>query len=596
MDFDIVQILSGLAKQKPEALIADLVNNLEFQSVTECANTILNWCVQTVERVDPPIFGFAEYLATLAILTVIYTFGDAVYKFRARIAVIPLDIFGFVILTIVGVATLSLDYLISSFGMWPTNLPMPSFWQMFLGSIFFSLISSWIYFSFIRPPRFSRLNYKKYHEEIYNLIVKGSDAELEMLAYEIGRSAENLVLYAQEERGKRSKQDISIYANEILLMIANAKFCRKIIQSCPNTAIIFLSEVSRQKKYRIPIDTFAMNISKEAIMNKDSLLYHEDDGFDCGLLGYVKPFSVALYGDYKFLASLGHQTPLDVNYKVVRQWDADHLEAYCRATLVAFQSYLEHGSWWNIPSPLYRAFDVIENACNSLYEINEIPNPDRNDDRLRRLDVVMEFIRDAVAAVNSSKNIPDKISKRLGEHRSPQDPLDLIALMMFEIVFHASSISRSDFLGWHIQHNRVWSDFSWFETTYPKVHKYLMAKFMRLIYDEIKDIEKLPNYKSSKIIGFCLNVMGFNMARRTGLDVQFFPLQRLLLKQVQKHFIKVRKEMPEVAKAMLVGTLSYDAKNKRLVKTYIKGLNKKAPQDYFSLITGKFSNNSKSGG
>lgn len=561
--------------------------------VTEYFKSLISWQIEPIERVNPPIFGFAEYLATLAILTVIYTFGDAVYKFRARLTIIPLDILGFVALVVIGVTTLSIDYLVSSFGLWPESFPSPAFWQTLLGFAFFSLISSWIFVSFIKPPKFSRFTFKKYHSELYNRIVKGSDAELEMLASEIGRSAENIVFYAKKERGQNTDQnDIGIYANEILLMIANAKFCRKIIQCSPNTAIIFFSEVSVQEKYHIPIDTFAMNISKEAIMNKDSLLYHEDDGFHCGLIGYVKPFSGALYGDYKFLSSLGHQTPLDINYKVMRGWDADHLEAYCRATLTAFQSYLDHGSWGNIPAPLHRAFGVIQEACSNLYEVNEIPNPG-NDDRLKQLDVVVDFIRDATEAVDRSKNIPKKIHRRLGEHRSPDDPLDLIALMMFEVVVHASSVTRSDFTGWNVQHNRVWSDFSWLASHSPKVGKQLIRKFTRLVYEEIKYIEKFPNYKSSRIIGFCLNVMGFNAKRKTGLDVQFFPLQRLLLKQVKKHFLKVRQKFPpEVTDAILVGTLSYDARGKRLIKTYIKGLNKKAPKEYFSLVSGKYSKSS----
>ena len=64
----------------------------------------------------------------------------------------------------------------------------------------------------------------------------------------------------------------SRYARDILLLIGMRKFCRHIVASAPGTAMAFFIEMTKQKKYHIPIGQFASNISTEAILNKD-LIY-----------------------------------------------------------------------------------------------------------------------------------------------------------------------------------------------------------------------------------------------------------------------------------------------------------------------------------
>jgi hypothetical protein len=49
------------------------------------------------------------------------------------------------------------------------------------------------------------------------------------------------------------------------------------------------------------------------------------------------------------------------------------------------------------------------------------------------------------------------------------------------------------------------------------------------------------------------------------------------------NYLRFVEERPEVAKAVLIGSLTFDAGGKRLVKTYLKGLNKEAPREYLEL-------------
>ena len=60
-----------------------------------------------------------------------------------------------------------------------------------------------------------------------------------------------------------------------------------------------------QKKYDVAIGTFTRNIVGEALMNADSFLFHETEGYQVGLLGHHKPLSQAIFGDYAMLAGIG---------------------------------------------------------------------------------------------------------------------------------------------------------------------------------------------------------------------------------------------------------------------------------------------------
>ena len=177
------------------------------------------------------------------------------------------------------------------------------------------------------------------------IVLRGSDTELSDIAYELGRSADSIVNHywksttsnlarkANAENEDRGRVTIGGYANDLLLLMGNRKLCRHIVESSPVTAIAFFDAARRHKAYNVPMAQFAKNISTEAILNTDSLLYHEDDGFYSGLLGYIKRFSNAVYGDYQLVERLGSElgSPLDIDHRVVFSWNADQLKAYTQS-------------------------------------------------------------------------------------------------------------------------------------------------------------------------------------------------------------------------------------------------------------------------
>lgn len=132
--------------------------------------------------------------------------------------------------------------------------------------------------------------------------LKGSPTELPVIADELSRSAKTLIRYASDKgefknyklqegaeiddsKKKNKVPEVTSFADDILLLIADKKFCRHIVESSPITALAFFQEIGSTRKYGVPIEIFAKNITNEALENKDSFLFHESEGYHSGLIG-----------------------------------------------------------------------------------------------------------------------------------------------------------------------------------------------------------------------------------------------------------------------------------------------------------------------
>ena len=241
------------------------------------------------------------------------------------------------------------------------------------------------------------------------------------------------------------------YANQILLLIADKRFCRAIVGSSPGTALAAFIAIGETKKYGIQVGTFARNVVNEALTNRDSFLFHEAEGYDSGLIGYAKPLSQAMFSNYSMLETIG--TLLDPAVEKKWKWDAVQWEAYCRVVLITFKDYVEK-SLWTHSFVLVRAMDNIQRAASDLYKVDGIPNIAWDEDVLARLRVVVEFIKDAVKILDKKK-VPKHFSLRVREKTGVGNVYDHLASMIVEVILYASSVKSPPRLSWWIQHNSV---------------------------------------------------------------------------------------------------------------------------------------------
>ena len=538
----------------------------------------------------PRIFGFAEFISSLALLVITYTLVDVRYKFRLAIAPTPLFQRTFAVIGLIGIQTLVTEVWLAQ-GWWlPKTVYLTRvIWQGYFGLLFLVTFMTWVWYAYIRPPVYGRKNYRQYAEELYRLIVRGSDGELAVIADELRKSAKGLISFAPTPSRRKEFEVTGLpavegYAQDVLQLIANRKLCRHVVAAAPTTAIVFFEEAVRATKYALPLGTFSKNIATEAVANLDSPLYHEIDVFSSGLLGHLQPFRQAIWGHYALVEGLGNSfgSPLDVDYQERDEWTAHQWKAYCRAAITTLSAYVrETRGHADLSSAIFRAVHAIESSFQDFYKLQDITTDYYSTDICGRMGAAVRFVEDAVRVLEEAGDSPLPHTLRRKKDDYGRDIYDVLANLMFQLVFSASSIVGPPEKAWSVHHNMVWSKF--FSLGRGSCHwRILQFKLRRLLYNEIAEVETMPNFKNARILGFCLNVLGLEV-RSGNYGREYRPLARAVLPLAQRCYAKFRQRMPRVAEEVLIGGITYDPEHNRLVKTYLQGLNDEPPKVYLQL-------------
>ena len=77
--------------------------------------------------------------------------------------------------------------------------------------------------------------------------------------------------------------------------------------------------------------------------------------------------------------------------------------------------------------------------------------------------------------------------------------------------------------------------------------------------------------------------MGLSIGSRQGYGGGCYPLRKVVVNWTKRNYLWLREKNPDIADACLVGSISFDKNNRRLVKTYMKGLRREVPREYLDL-------------
>jgi hypothetical protein len=534
-------------------------------------------CFIALDSHGDKFFGFAEFLAGLALMVLAWTLADVRYKFRIDVAPLPLKKITFCVVAFTGFATLLTDlWRAESWYVPAGEFITPAIWQAILGAGFLLTFLVWAWYAFISPPIYGPRNCHSYARALYRAILNGAETELDVITDEIGDSAMSLISFATEYSRfppdapvADSEADfpiVSKLANEILMLMGDKRFCRSMVRHSTRTALIIFSEIEKQKKYRLRIHSFAQNFSSEAVSYRDSFLYHETSGYESGLIGYIKPLTSAIYSNYALVEV--QDDLLDMDFRTQEDWDAAQWGAYCRIVLMAFADYIERG-WGGHSVVLHRARGRIGNIANELYKLDGIGELSYRDGINEKLRLVLSFISDSVELMKD-KNLPSNFQLKQAKPRNLRNETiyDHLAQMIFEVICQASQVRSPRGTCWWIQHNTVWTHFfgsmNHMNSDAGKIIKY---KVRRLIYDEVTDLLKFHNFRAARLLGLCLNVMGLNLNTRSK-NRDFFALHATLLSLTKKHFSKLHTTNPTLAAECLVTDITFDQIHLQLVKTY----------------------------
>jgi hypothetical protein len=299
----------------------------------------------------------------------------------------------------------------------------------------------------------------------------------------------------------------------------------------------------------------------------------------------VRPFTTALYGDFHLVEALTEgKSPLDIDLDVRWGLDAKQLKAYSRAVLTTFDDALHEGYFHSHSYALYRAFDLLQHATGDLYKLNVAPE-DRDTEEKRdvraRLGVVVDFVDRAIGILEKHGVQRTRYRRHDEPYKWRDDYYDHLASMMFEIIGNASAVKTKEFVNWSIQYGAVWSRFIGYGDSATR--RIVLFKLRRLLFAEVLQLEHSPNFRSAAILGFLLNVLGIKDTSERGHRTAEYPLRRAVVSWTRRNYLQLVNRQHKVADAAVLGTISFDSANRRLVKTYIEGLNLVAPTDVLDL-------------
>jgi hypothetical protein len=557
-----------------------------------CAATHFGLCLtRPPADAGVAIFGFAEFIAALALLVLVFNSTDFLYRFRIAVAPFPLILFTFLATAFIGFGSLLTDLWFAE--RWPALAWAVSRAdiQAALGAFFLLVALLWMWFAFISPPVFGRWNCKHFHHSVFQAIVRGSDTQLPVIGSELARSATPLLRHAAPGLARRGANEdtprfskVERYAHDTLLMLGNRKLCRHIVATSPVTAIVVMQEASRLKRYDAPLGEFARNITTEAILNKDSILYLEDDLYANDLVGQIQPFSKAMYGDYRLIEALGSArfSPLDIDWRVAWSFNAAQFDAYCRLVLVTFRSFVAGDHYRGDSQTFYRAFEIIQEGTRDIGRLNGVAPDGEINDALARLSAAVRFVVAAIDILEKRPNLDTGVLRARKGSAGYRDEsiFDRLAGLLYELVNHAAWVQTPSDRAWTVQHNAVWSMLR----RHGRVWKIVRFKLFRLLFDEIKEMETWPNFQGASLLGFCLNVCGLTEERAGDFGREEKTLRKAIIRWTRRNYLAIVEKAPHVAEHCLSGGISFDAENSRLVKTYIRGTRIEAPKEYLPLL------------
>lgn len=518
------------------------------------------------------VFGFPEFLTAVALLVLVFSTGDSRYRFRMEVAPLHLPRITFFAILAIGLGSLLVDVWYAEG--WPTLTGWvgQAGLQAGLGLVLLALLVVWIVIAFVRPPTFSRWTARHFYTALVRRVLKGDEADMAMAADELAPSMAAIINHCRPILRRRDPQDetpvreVEACANDILLLMGNARFCRQLVRASPMTAMAFFEAMAKQRKHRLPVRALVQNLVREALKNRDSLLYDEADEFSSDFVGHAKPFTTAVFGHFETVDGLAdiNASPTDLRMLSLRM-TATEYRAYRAACLVFIDAFLASGAAHS--RALNDVFHSFEGATRDAYELSDVNGRYWGTDQYDRIDVTVRFVGDVVARLSEARREPSGETRK-SRMRVSFDIYDQLADLMFEVIQNVASVEGEPDRTWGVQHNAVWGHF--FGAGDGGAWRPVRRRLIRRFHLEISDMERFANFKSARILGYFLNVMGVRDAGPNAARREARGFHRLLLAWFAANYLTLARDYPDVAKACLIGGISFDEPGSRLVKTYAK--------------------------
>lgn len=529
----------------------------------------MNICIELapIDASAPKFFGFSEFLTSLALMVLAWTTSDVRYRFRIDCAPIPLKGITFWVVVIFGTLTLLTDLWRAEQWFVLTSIPLTiGSWQALMGGALLLTYFLWVWFSFLAPATYGKKNPDKFYQNLYVRVINGSQNELTTMAQEITYSIESIIRYAKNAPNEENKKEykVAVFANRILLLIAEKKFCQAIINGSNTTALVIVEEIRRTKKYDIPISLFINNFVCESIENKNSFLYKETNMIDSGIIGYDKPLSQALFSNYEMAKEI--ETTLTLRPLENHKWDNDQWKAYLRIVSITLEGFKPeiHGSSSKVIS---RALWRITRSTNNIHTLNSEQTYSDENEQFERVKLVTKFIKDCINDL-SKKNTPANTSPHIDTEDGTRntDIYEQISRLMLGLILDVSRITNPKWIE-KLEGEIISQKIFFYAPNRNKVEKIIHGKFIRLFYINVEASKSTSFNQPVMMTRFLLDLTALIELARDE-DMMKSNSHRLAVRWIKNNYSLIHKNNREIAELCLGENMIYDKENCRIVKTY----------------------------
>lgn len=556
-----------------------------------CTFKFLTICFEQA-WIDPTVtnlFGFSEFLATVAIITIAYNIIDERYKFRVEVSRFSFHKLIFYITAVFGFYLLML-------GVWfNENLPIPSFLnnyyyhQFVVALVILIAVIGWMYSAFIDTPNYSKYNADKYARAVYKRVAFGNDRAIIAASQEMLPAIGTIFDFAQKSEYVRDfekggfKSELTVEAKisqQLISIFGDRRFCFLVAKHVPALSAEVFSQASQTNIEQLPIDQFTSNVTSEFLKDTSTAIHFEGDGFHSGLVGFIRPVSRELFEHVDLIEGLSERTgsPFDEYRLDNGSWDATSWQTYIRVAKAFVSARLKK---YKTPDPsmaLNQICKCVQGMSMDAHLMSNMGDDYHRSLQFRKIELSMEFIAHTLEALEENGIFASKktTATNLGQNN---DLYDVLAEVAFQIIFNAANVRTADFKNWQIQHNVIWGEL--FSSRNRKSEIIFRYRLIRKLYKAIKEMDEFYNLKGARYLGFCLNVMGL-LASNDDKNCRAFHL--FVINWTKKNYSKMDDEVPKIAEFCLSGTVRFEAAKCRLVKTYGGGFGHKPVRRYLDLL------------
>lgn len=529
-------------------------------------------------------FSIGEAVSTFALLIAASQLAGPVLQFRLRISrakVIAAT--GLFTLTIIcaGVAAA----IPSVLGYTVPVVGFPIFWELLglLGIVIGGFILVHLYF---RPAIYSETNFEAYFNACLAFISRGDPQFLRALADELAPSVEALVSAcsqhdffearkAEENHQAYPLSPVTSYGLECLNLLADERFCKVVVEYCPETAVLLITKISESSRQNMWGRSLVHQLIRQALINPNSIMHREDNHSG---LGRFKSFTKSVFGTYAHIDSF--QRPL----KAWEYWRDEEnttqiLQKYALALEMAFSSYFEAADYWTYPAALAVGVQSLVGSAQFKLPRLRLEEGEWISDTpaFKSWQIVSETLLKLIeTTIKNDERLPNYEFDSQNYDRS-QDPsiYGVIAEGVYEFLEKLSMYRKDD----HAVRSlaiRLWMDVAPANSR-PAIRPVLEIQ-KRLAVHLRNMVEKnLVQGYYPALTRVLISLIGLH-AKQDGEDSRFFTSDFHSL--MRKHFLNAHRTDSVIAEDMLPKGVTLDESGQRLV---IERRWRKGTEQYFSL-------------